>query len=63
MRLSPILILKEQFKYLVALNNSLKELNKEKILSISDESIIREKIKKIEISKNFKEVKLNEDYI
>ena len=55
--------IKNQFKYLVALNNSLKELNKEKILSISNESIIREKIKKIEISKNFKEVKLNEDYI
>ena len=55
--------IKNQFKYLVALNNSLKELNKEKILSISNESIIREKIKKIEISKNFKEVRLNEDYI
>jgi peptidyl-prolyl cis-trans isomerase SurA len=55
--------IKNEFKYLVALNNSLKELNKEKILSISNESIIREKIKKIEISKNFKEVKLNEDYI
>ena len=55
--------IKNQFKYLVALNNSLKELNKEKILSISNESIIREKIKRIEISKNFKEVKLNEDYI
>jgi len=55
--------IKNQFKYLVALNNSLKELNKEKILSISNESIIREKIKKIEISKYFKEVRLNEDYI
>jgi peptidyl-prolyl cis-trans isomerase SurA len=47
---------------LVALNNSLKELDKEKILNISNESIIREKIKKIEISKNFKEIKLNDDY-
>jgi peptidyl-prolyl cis-trans isomerase SurA len=46
----------------VALNNSLKELDKEKILNISNESIIREKIKKIEISKNFKEIKLNEEY-
>ena len=55
--------IKNEFKYLVALNNSLKELNKEKILSISNESIIREKIKKIEISKNFKEVKLNKNYI
>jgi peptidyl-prolyl cis-trans isomerase SurA len=47
----------------VALNNSLKELDQEKILNISNESIIREKIKKIEISKNFKEIKLNEDYL
>ena len=54
--------IKNEFKYLLALNNSLKELDKEKILSISNESIIREKIKKIEISKNFKELKLNEDY-
>jgi len=54
--------IKNEFKYLVALNNSLKELGEEKILNISNESIIREKIKKIEISKNFKEIKLNEDY-
>ena len=55
--------IKNEFKYLLALNNSLKELDKEKILNISNESIIKEKIKKIEISKSFKEIKLNEDYI
>ena len=54
--------IKKEFKYLTALNNSLKELDKRKILSISNESIIREKIKKIEISENFKEIKLEEDY-
>ena len=54
--------IKNEFKYLIALNNSLKKLDKEKILSISNESIIREKIKKIEILKNFKEIKINEDY-
>ena len=54
--------IKNEFRYLVALNNSLNELNKDKILNISNESIIREKIKKIEISKNFKEIKINEDY-
>ena len=54
--------IKNEFKYLVALNNSLKELDEEKILNISNESAIREKIKKIEISKNFKEIRLNEDY-
>ena len=54
--------IKREFKYLVALNNSLKELSKKKILNISNESIIREKIKKIEILKNFKEIKLDDDY-
>ena len=54
--------IKREFKYLIALNNSLKELSKDKILEISNESIIREKIKKIEILKNFKEIKLDEDY-
>ena len=54
--------IKNEFKYLLALNNSLKQLDKEKILNISNESIIREKIKKIEILKNFKELKLNEEY-
>ena len=54
--------IKREFKYLIALNNSLKDLDKEKILNISNESIIREKIKKIEISKNFKEIKLDENY-
>ena len=54
--------IKKEFKYLIALNNSLKELDKEKILNISNESIIREKIKKIEILKNFEEIKLSEEY-
>ena len=54
--------IKNQFKYLVALNNSLKELDKEKILNISNESTIRETIKKIEIKKNFKKIELNDDY-
>ena len=54
--------IKNEFRYLIALNNSLKELDKEKLLNISSQSIIREKIKKIEILKNFKEIKINEEY-
>ncbi|MDA9659019.1 hypothetical protein N9T18_01305 [Candidatus Pelagibacter sp.] len=45
--------IKNEFKYLLALNDQLRELNKEQILKISEESIIREKIKKIELSKIF----------
>ena len=54
--------IKNEFKYLLALNNKLKELDKDTILSISNESIIKEKIKEIEILKNFKEIKLDEGY-
>jgi len=54
--------IKNEFRYLIALNNSLKELDKEKLLNISNQSIIQEKIKKIEILKNFKEIELNEEY-
>ncbi len=55
--------IKNEFKYLVALNNKLKDLNNKQILNISNQSIIREKIKKIEIKKNFKEIKINEEYL
>jgi len=54
--------IKREFKYLVALNNTLRELNKEEILNISNESIIREKIKKTEISKYFKKIEIKEEY-
>ena len=55
--------IKNEFKYLVSMNNKLKELDKKKILNISNESAIREKIKKIEISKHFKEIKIKEEYL
>ena len=55
--------IKNEFRYLVALNSALKELDKDKILIISNNSIIKEKIKKIEILKNFKEIKLDENYL
>jgi peptidyl-prolyl cis-trans isomerase SurA len=55
--------IKNEFKYLVALNNNLKELDKEIILNISKNSIISKKIKKIELLKNFNEVKIDEEYL
>ena len=55
--------IKNQFKYLVALNNNLQKLGNEQILNISNESAIREKIKIIELKKNFKKIKINEEYL
>jgi len=43
--------IKKESSYLIALNNQLKNLDKKKILGISKESAIREKIKKIELQK------------
>ena len=54
--------IKNEFKYLLALNNTLDQLDKEKIFNISNESIIREKIKKIEILNNYKEIKISQEY-
>ena len=55
--------IKNEFKYLVALNNDLKKLDKEKILNISNQSIVRETIKKIELLKNFKDITINEEHL
>ncbi len=40
-------------KYLIALNNKLKNLNKKQLYSLSKNSLVREKIKKIELLKVF----------
>ena len=55
--------IKNEFKYLLALNNDLEQLNKESIFKISSESIIKEKIKEIEISKFFKKIELDIKYL
>ena len=54
--------IKNEFKYLLAFNNQLKNLNKEKIFKISKESIIKEKIKKIELSKYYKDFEVDDKY-
>ena len=46
--------IKNEINYLLALNPNLKKLNKKEIISISKKSIVREKIKRIEISNRFK---------
>ena len=53
---------KEQ-QYLISLNNQLKELDEARMLEVSKESALREKIKKIELEKyfNFETLELNVD--
>ena len=49
-----------EFKYLVALNPSIKNTSNEEIIKLSKRSIIKEKVKKIEIEKNFNNPKIPE---
>ena len=50
-------------KLLLSLNPKLAELNQKKLLEISIESAIREKIKKIEINKYKKEIEIDKRYL
>ena len=45
--------IEKEYRYLVSLNNQLKNLEKQKIIKLSKESALREKIKKIELAKYF----------
>lgn len=49
---------KNEYKYLTALNPNIKNSNKDDILKLSKRSIVQEKIKKIEIEKNFNNPKI-----
>ena len=45
--------IEKEYRYLVSLNNQLKNLKKQKVIELSKESALREKIKKIELAKYF----------
>ena len=55
--------IKNEYRYLLALNNELQNLSKDKIYNISKESIIRETIKKIEILKQFKNIDIEDKFL
>ncbi len=55
--------IENEIKYLKALNPNIKNLNKNEILKISKNSILREKIKKIEINKNFENPKIPIEFL
>ena len=55
--------LENEYKYLLALNKNLKEIDIERMYQFSRNSIIKEKIKKIEILKNIDSISLQEKYI
>ena len=55
--------LENEMTYLITLNPNLKNFNKKEILEISKKSLIKEKIKKIEISKVFIDPKIEEIFL
>ena len=52
-----------EYKYLIALNQNLKNSNKEDLIKLSKRSVIQEKIKIIEIEKNFKNPKIPQEFL
>jgi len=52
--------IEKEYRYLIALNNALKDIPKNKVLEIAKKSIIKEKIKKIEVLNAFKKMDENE---
>ena len=53
----------KEFRYLSIINPKLLNLKKDEIFKISTNSIIKEKIKKIEILSHIKEIKINENHM
>ena len=52
-----------EINYLKALNPQIKNLDKDKLFEISKKSIIREKVKKIEILKRVKDLNIDNKYL
>ena len=52
-----------EYKYLIALNPGLKKTKKEDIIKLSQKSVLQEKIKKIEIEKNFNNPKIPQKFL
>ena len=52
-----------EYKYLVALNPSIKNSKKDDLLILSKKSVLQEKIKKIEIDKNFNNPKIPQEFM
>ena len=55
--------LNNEYKYLIALNPNLKNSKKEEVINFSKRSIIQEKIKKIEIEKNFNNPEIPQEFL
>ena len=55
--------IQNEYKYLIALNPDIKKSKQEDIIKLSKRSILQERIKKIEINKNFNNPKIPEKFL
>jgi peptidyl-prolyl cis-trans isomerase SurA len=55
--------IEEEYRYLIALNHNLKKMSQNEIIEIAKKSLIKEKIKIIEINKNFKNPKIPDEIL
>ena len=55
--------IKNESRYLLALNPSIKNTSNEEIIKLAKRSIIKEKVKKIEIEKNFNNPEIPEKFL
>jgi peptidyl-prolyl cis-trans isomerase SurA len=55
--------IENEYRYLIALNSNIRNLDNDEIFEISKKSSIREKIKKIVINNNFKDPKVPDEYL
>ena len=53
----------DEINYLGTINEEYKKLDKENAIKIAKKSLIREKIKEIELSKIYKEIKIDNEYL
>ena len=51
-----------EIKYLETINNDIKKFDKKKIIDIAKKSLIRDKIKEIELKKIFEEIKIQDEF-
>ena len=52
-----------EINYLSLINADFQKLDKQKIYEVSKNSLIREKIKEIDLNEKFKELKIDEEYL
>ena len=51
-----------EINYLEAFNNNIKQLDRNSVIEIAKNNLIKDKIKKIELIKNISELKIDEEY-